>query len=311
MIISASRRTDIPSYYSEWFINRIKEGFVCCRNPINAHQVSKISLDPEVVDCIVFWTKNPIPMLPKLEALKDYNYYFQFTLTGYGKDVEANLPDKKTKLIPAFRELSEKIGPERVIWRYDPIAFNERYTEEYHLEAFSQIADALSGYTNKCVISFVDVYQKVQKNMDVLKIQEAADAQIYSFAEKLYSITSAKNMTLATCAEKIDLSPIGIEHNACIDKAVIEQICGAKVKVDKDKTQRDECQCVASIDVGAYNTCANGCKYCYANFSPASVQGNMAKYNPMSLMLCDEIGPDDKVTERKMKSLLDRQLTLF
>ena len=313
MIISASRKTDIPAYYSEWFMNRIKEGFVCSRNPLNAHQISKIPLNSDVVDCIVFWTKNPIPMIPKLDELNGYNYYFQFTLTGYGKDMEANLPDKKETLIPAFRELSEKIGPERVIWRYDPIAFNERYTEKYHLKAFDQIASELKGHTNKCVISFIDMYQKIQKNMESMHIIEKADENLYSFAEKLYEIATANNMVLATCAEKIDLTPIGIEHNACIDKAVIEEICGGTIKAKKDPSQRLECQCVESRDIGSYNTCANACRYCYANHSEKAVKNNMIIYNPQSPILCDSIDEKngDRINEVKAKSLIDRQVSLF
>ena len=154
MIISASRRTDIPNYYSEWFLNRIKEGYLYVRNPMNPCQISKIPLSPELVDCIVFWTKNPEPMLGRLEALKDYRYYFQFTLTGYGRDIEAGIPHKKNNMIPVFQRLSRMIGKERVIWRYDPILFTDRYTPDYHLSAFEQIAEALQEYTSKCVISF-------------------------------------------------------------------------------------------------------------------------------------------------------------
>ena len=161
MILSVSRRTDIPNYYSEWFYNRIKEGFLYVRNPMNAHQVSEIKITPDVVDCIVFWTKNPLPMMKRLNETKDYNYYFQFTLTGYGNDVEVNLSNKKTEMIPVFQELSEKIGKQKVIWRYDPIFFSDRYTKEYHLKAIKSIAEALSGYTEKCVISFVDIYPKL------------------------------------------------------------------------------------------------------------------------------------------------------
>jgi hypothetical protein len=139
MILSVSRRTDIPNYYSEWFYNRIKEGFLYVRNPMNAHQVSEIKITPDVVDCIVFWTKNPLPMMKRLNETKDYNYYFQFTLTGYGNDVEVNLSNKKTEMIPVFQELSEKIGKQKVIWRYDPIFFSDRYTKEYHLKAFKSI----------------------------------------------------------------------------------------------------------------------------------------------------------------------------
>ncbi len=144
MILSVSRRTDVPDCYSEWFVNRIKEGFLYVRNPMNAHQVSRISLAPDIVDCIVLWTKNPGNMLDKLEFLKDYMYYFQFTLTGYGKDIEPNLPDKQEVLLDTFKRLSDKIGRERVIWRYDPILLNERYTEEHHLDIFGKLAGSLA-----------------------------------------------------------------------------------------------------------------------------------------------------------------------
>jgi hypothetical protein len=169
MILSVSRRTDIPNYYSEWFLNRIKEGYLYVRNPMNTHQISKIKITPELVDCIVFWTKNPKPMMDKLDELKDYFYYFQFTLTGYGKDVEPNLPHKREKMIPIFQELSRKLGKEKVIWRYDPIMITDQYTVEYHMQAFREIAESLNGYTDKVIISFLDCYandsyDKVKKN---------------------------------------------------------------------------------------------------------------------------------------------------
>lgn len=313
MIISASRKTDIPTFYPEWFMNRIKEGFVYSRNPMNAHQISKIPLNPEVTDCIVFWTKNPAPMLPYLDELREYNYYFQVSLTGYGKDIEAHLPDKKEVLIPTFQKLSDKIGPERVIWRYDPIALNERYTAEYHLKAFSDIAKALKDRTEKCVISFVDFYQKIRKNMDELHVEDASGDTMTELAKRMYEIARENHMVLATCAEKIDLAAIGIEHNACIDRAVIERICGAKIKVKKDPSQRPECHCVESRDIGTYNTCAHGCRYCYANYSPEAVKKSMAKYDPKSPILCDSVdeAAGDVIHEVNAKSLLDRQLSLF
>ncbi len=182
MILSASRRTDIPNYYSEWFLNRIQEGFLYVRNPVNMHQISKIDLSPEVVDCIVFWTKNPEPMMDRLDELSAYQYYFQFTLTGYGKDIETNVPHKKEKMIDVFRKLSEKVGRKRVIWRYDPIIFTRVYTPEYHMHAFSQIAGALRGYTNQCVISFVDTYPKNRKNLEMIGAYELEEASLMSFA---------------------------------------------------------------------------------------------------------------------------------
>ena len=146
MIISASRRTDIPTYYSNWFFNRVMDGYVLVRNPMNAHQISKIALNPDVVDGIVFWTKNPIPMLNELKILHDYMYYFQFTLNSYAQDVEAHVPNKQKHIIPAFKKLSDMIGPDRVIWRYDPIFLNDTYTPEYHIRYFERIAKELSPY---------------------------------------------------------------------------------------------------------------------------------------------------------------------
>lgn len=302
MILSVSRRTDIPSYYSEWFFNRIKEGFLCVRNPMNPRQVSRIELSPEVVDCIVFWTKNPQPMLDRLQELSAYHYYFQFTLTGYGRDVESNIPHKKEVMIPVFQRLSAKIGSEKVIWRYDPIMFTKVYTPEYHLKAFTQIAEALRGYTHKCVISFVDSYAKIKKNMVELGVYELSQGDLTAFAKELAQIAKKNGMTIATCAESIDLEECGIEHNACIDKELIKKIIGVELQVGKDKNQRGECGCIESVEVGAYDTCRNGCKYCYANHSPESVNKNCKKYNPDSPILCDVIRDEDIITRRKVKS---------
>ena len=311
MILSVSRRTDIPNYYSEWFYNRIKEGFLYVRNPMNFHQISEIKITPNVVDCIVFWTKNPLPMMERLNELKEYNYYFQFTLTGYGKVVEANLPNKKETVIPVFQDLSKKIGKEKVIWRYDPIFFSDRYTPEYHLKAFRSIAEALNGFANKCVISFVDIYPKNKKNMEGLSNYDLNDNDIRLFSKELSKIANENDIKIGSCAEKIDLSECGIVHNCCIDKELIEKIVGCKMRVGKDKNQRVECGCIESVEVGAYNTCKNGCVYCYANYSAKSVESNYLKYDPTSPLLCGRIEDGDKISLRKIGSLREIQLSIF
>ncbi len=311
MIISASRRTDIPNYYSEWFINRIKEGFVYVRNPINLHQVSKVSLTPDVVDCIVFWTKNPKNMLKYINELNNYSFYFQFTVTGYGKDVEPNIPDKQTEIIETFKMLSEKIGKEKVIWRYDPILVNSKYTCEYHLRAFRKIAEQLKNHTKKVIISFVDLYEKTKRSTKDLNIENLNLSQMIELASKLSLIASENGLEIETCAEQIDLSEIGISHGCCIDKKLIEQIIGSKIKLEKDKNQRLECGCFESIDIGRYNSCPNGCKYCYANFNSQSVENCVDLYDITSPILCDAIKDDDKITIRKMKSQKEQQLTLL
>lgn len=311
MILSASRRTDIPNYYSEWFINRVKEGFLYVRNPVNVHQISRINLSPSFVDCIVFWTKNPLPMMDKLDDLQSYPYYFQFTLTGYGKEIEPNLPDKRKMMIPAFRELSRKIGKERVIWRYDPIMFTDRYTEEYHRKAFQAIAESLCGYTEQVVISFVDLYAKTKKNMQGTHMVSVSQRRMEEFASELSRIARTNNMRIAACAEELDLSACGIERSSCIDQQLIERLIGCRIDAQKDKNQRGECRCIESVEVGAYHTCRSGCRYCYANDSAGRVKENCRLYHPESPLLCGVISDKDIITERRMKSLKIEQMNLF
>ena len=311
MILSVSRRTDIPNYYADWFCNRIREGFLYVRNPMNAHQISRIELSTEVVYCIVFWTKNPVGMMERLEELRDYSYYFQFTLTGYERDVEPNLPDKREVLIPRFRELSEKIGNRRVVWRYDPILINEKYTVEYHLKAFEEIAESLAGYTKRVVISFLDYYAKTQRNMAGLQVKSFSDREMLYLAEHLAKIAAKHDMAAESCAERVDLGSVGVEHGSCIDKRRIEEIIGCGLAVKKDKNQRGECGCVESVETGAYNTYGNRCRYCYANFSDEAVNTNRKACDPTSPLLCGIVHPEDRITERKVKSLKDTQMSLF
>ncbi len=311
MILSVSRRTDIPNYYSEWFMNRIEEGYLYVRNPMNIHQVSKIAISPKVVDCIVFWTKNPEPMLNKLGQLKDYNYYFQFTLTGYGKEIEPFLPHKRDKMIPIFQQLSGMIGKEKVVWRYDPIIITDAYSEEYHLKAFQEIASNLNGYCTRVVISFVDLYAKTKRNMKSIQVIDNNQKRILIFSEKLAEIAKSNGMQIETCAELMDLSSCGMKHSSCIDKKLIENIIGYPIKAEKDKNQREECGCVESIDIGTYNTCLNGCKYCYANFSEERVKANRSQYDVCSPILCSWITEADKITERAVKSIKEEQISIF
>jgi DNA repair photolyase len=303
MIISASRRTDIPSYYSDWFLNRIKEGFVLVRNPMNYHQISKINLAPEVVDGIVFWTKNPLPMLNRLDELKDYMYYFQFTLTSYEKDVEQNLPSKSESLIQTFKTLSSKIGADRVIWRYDPILMNDKYSFDYHVRYFEKLAEELHDFTRKVTISFIDEdYRGVKNNIKELALLRFPIEIQRELSAKLAEIAHRYDLEIDTCAELIDLDEFGIKHARCIDDRLLEKLLGCRLHIDKDKNQRLACGCAASIDVGMYNTCLGGCRYCYANYSPSTVVGNFTKHVPGSPLLSGIVTEDDKIHERSVKS---------
>jgi len=311
MIISASRRTDIPAFYSEWFYNRIKEGFVYVKNPMNQKQISKILLTPDVVDCIVFWTKNPKQMIPYMRNIDDLGipYYFQFTLNSYNKEIETNVPLKKG-IIDTFRNLSEKIGKNRVIWRYDPVLLTEKVTIDYQIKYFEYLASKLHEHTNKCIISFIDFYKKCQRNLKPVNPIEFNDAIKRQLAESIQSIASKYDLTIETCAEDIELSSIGITHGKCIDDNLVEELCRGKIKIEKDKNQREACGCVTSIDIGAYNTCRHGCLYCYANYNKDTVLKNVQKHNPSSPLLFGEVGLQDKISERKVKKLIDRQTYL-
>lgn len=310
MIISASRRTDIPNYYYEWFTNRLKERFVLVRNPMNHSQISKIDLSPEVVDCIVFWTKNPESMLNRLESLQDYNYYVQFTVTSYGRDIEPGVPSKWDKVLEAFKRLSEKIGPEKVIWRYDPILLTKAYSMQYHMEYFEKTAQQLAPFTEKCVFSFMDYYVSIRTNLKEIGAWAPDEREQLELSKAFQSIACQYGLLLETCAENIDLSHMGIHHGKCIDPALIERIAGCPVTCLKDKNQRLECGCIESIDIGTYNTCSNGCRYCYASHSRVTLKQNIENYNVNCPILCSRVHENDKINLRKVESFKGAQLTI-
>jgi len=278
---------------------------------MNTHQISRINLSPDVVDCIVFWTKNPSPMINRLDELKDYSYYFQFTLNSYGKDVEPNLPSKNDVLIPIFQRLADKIGRERVIWRYDPILLNDYYSIDYHLEYFDKLARRLKDYTRKCIISFIDLYKNTNRNVNKLNLTKFTDLNKRLIAQELSKISSSYGLIMESCAEDIALEEFNINHGKCIDDKLIEEISGYSLDIDKDKNQRLECGCVASIDVGVYNTCYNGCKYCYANFNTNTVKANLQQHDSKSPLLCGQVTDNDIVKDRVVKSCRIRQMNLF
>lgn len=310
MIISASRRTDIPACHSEWFFNRLREGFVLVRNPMNFHQVSQIPLTPDVVDGIVFWSKNPVPMIPKLNLLKDYAYYFQYTLTPYDYKIEKNLPFKTEVLLPAFKQLSQLIGPERVIWRYDPVLLNADWTISRHIEQFGCFAHYLSGYTKQVVISFIDLYQNTKRHSQELSLQPLTEEDMKSIAKEFAKIAAEYHMTVNTCSETIDLEEFGVDHGSCIDKHLLERIAGCSLNLEKDKNQRSQCGCTSSIDIGTYNACSNECSYCYANYSPSLLEKNKKEYNPLSPLLCSTLTEADTVKMRRVSSNKDNQIKL-
>lgn len=309
MILSVSRRTDIPAFYSDWFFNRMKEGFVLVRNPMSIHQVSRIKLSPDVIDCIVFWSKNPKPMLSRLSEIERYPFYFQITLNAYGSDLEEKMPPLSER-VKTFKQISEIIGPDRVIWRYDPIILTDFYSNHFHIEHFEYLAREFQSYTKQCTISFVDIYRKIQSN---IAIREMKSDEIIALSTSFAKICKDAGMKLTTCAEKIDLSSISVEHASCIDKDLLSRIIGKKIDASKDKNQRVECGCVSSIDIGQYNTCPHGCVYCYANFNASLTERNFRDHDSKSPLLIGSIEKDDHITDRIMKTLVieERQITLL
>lgn len=306
MIISASRRTDIPAYFSEWFLNRIKEEYVMVRNPMNHQQVSRVSLSPKVIDAIVFWTKNPLPMIDKLSLLQRYTYYFQFTLNSYGEDIEPNIPSYEQRVYE-FQHLADMIGSDRLIWRYDPIFLSKKYNVEFHIRSFEATAKSLANYTKQCTISFLDFCNNVQKEQLYLP----TESEQLLLAESFAKIASRYGITICTCAEKLCLEQFGVKKACCIDKDLLEKLLGCSLKVNKDKGQRAECGCVSSIDIGVYNTCQNGCRYCYANYNNQQTIYSIRRHNPKSPFLIGDLEPHDNVIERKMDSLKNPQMSLF
>lgn len=299
MILSVSRRTDIPAFYSEWFFNRVKEGFVYVRNPMNIHSISKVQINPRVIDCIVFWTKNPKAMLPRLDEIRDYNYYFQYTINPYSKELEVRVP-KKDSIIRTFIDLSKKIGSNRMIWRYDPILLTNEIDISYHIKYFEEIAKRLSGYTTRCTISFIDNYQKTERNLKETTARELTNDEIIKIIDQILPIANHYGMCIQTCSEKIDLESHGIGHGKCIDNEIIEELLGCNIDVSKDKNQRKECGCVQSIDIGEYNTCGHNCLYCYANFNNDVVNKKRQQHDPKSPLLTGKVLSDDKITDREI-----------
>ena len=307
MIINTGQRTDIPAFYAEWFANRLREGFVCVRNPYNRDQVSRYRLDPSVVDVIGFCTKNPAPMFPYMDLLRDYGQFWYVTLTSYGRDIEPNVPDKH-RLIGDFKRLSEIVGTDCIGWRYDPIFLSERYTPEYHLHAFEQIAGALSGYTKTVVISFIDLYPKVRRNFP--EAREVPKDERLHIGKRIIEIASACGMTVRPCAEGDELAAFGADCSGCMKISDYENAIGKKLIVPQKKGARAECACYLSCDIGAYNTCRHLCRYCYANAEPEKVLEQSCLHDPQSPFLIGNYRDSDIIHDVPQKSWIDGQGTL-
>ena len=291
MIVSASRRTDIPAFYTQWFMNRIQAGYCTVPNPFNRKQISYVSLKPDDVEVIVFWTRNPSPLIPLLEELDQLGYhsYFQYTVMDNPRALDQNTPGLNGA-IRTFKTLADRVGPQRVIWRYDPIVFTHQTGVNFHIETYQKIVEELRGFTQRSVISVVDIYRKASKRlrdlqsqgMEVVPYEGKSSKNFDKMMHSLARLAAENQMEIQSCAEELDLSPYGIQPGKCIDDGYIHQIFGIEVGQKKDPSQRAECGCVVSKDIGMYDTCIFGCQYCYATKSFDLARRHYAEHDPDS-----------------------------
>ncbi|MBR1684507.1 MAG: DUF1848 domain-containing protein [Clostridia bacterium] len=310
MILQTGQRTDIPAFYTPWFLNRLREGMVCVRNPFQPESVTRYRISPDVVDLIAFCTKNPLPMLPHLDLLSPYGQYWFITITPYGNDMEPNVPPKKV-VMEAFRILSRHVGAHRIGWRYDPILLTERYTPEFHLKAFEEMAQTLSGYTDTVVISFVDLYEKVKSNFPALRIVPMEQRRI--LGEKMVKIARDCGMTLRPCAEGQWLGAYGADCSGCMTLKTFERALQTRLLLPSyaKRENRAACACLLTNDIGSYNTCGHLCRYCYANASPDVIRSNMAHHDPASPLLIGHLHPTDTIHDARQESWIDPQLSFL
>ncbi len=309
MIINTGQRTDIPAYYSKWFYNRIKEGFVYVRNPYNPESVTKYELNPDVVDLICFCSKNPEPILGRLNELNSFRQLWHITITPYSKDIEENVPDWQN-VADSLKRLSGILGPKAVYWRYDPIFISEKYSISFHINIFEEMCAYMSGYTQNCIFSFIDLYEKTKRNFP--GIQGVPKDIRFDMARQFKSIADRYKINLISCCEDSEFSEFGIDVTGCLTKDKIQNVLGESFDIPLSEGKaRKECNCLLSHDIGAYNTCGHLCKYCYANYDSDIVAQNMKRHDPDSPILIGNISKNDVIHIARQKKYSYGQLRLF
>ncbi len=298
MIISASRRTDIPAFFGDWFLWRLKEGHVLVRNPMNSRQVSRVRLDRGSVDAFVFWTKDIRPFLPVLDRLDNlgYPYFVQHTLNDYPGAIEAALPSL-TERLDNLRRLAGRIGAGGLMWRYDPILFTAEIGPAEHLARFAGICRVLEGRVTACTFSFIQEYAKTVRNTRHLTIRKPDQAARLELVGGLAEIARQHGITLQCCCGG-EYREFGVQPAACISRAHLEPLVGRPLEVRRDTGQRPDCHCVQSVDIGAYDTCRHDCQYCYANSSPARISANWQGFDPQAAILGPPLQDGDILTDR-------------
>lgn len=294
MILNVSGRTDIVAFYSKWFLNRLKEGYVDVRNPFNPNLVSRINFDD--VDLILFCTKNPIPIVDKLGDIK-IPYIFHVTITPYKDDIEPNLPSKSKK-IEAVKKISTRVGIDNIYVRYDPIFISEKYNIEYHIKAFTKLCSLLKGYVKTIIVSFIDNYKNVRKNLPYLKYRSFTEEDYKLIGENFSKIAKDNNMVIQTCFEERNLTEYGFIKGECMSKELAFKLTGKTYKKWQAR-KGNACNCVELVDIGVYNSCNHLCKYCYANYDESKVKENINNHDINSSLLIGHINSDDIIKPRK------------
>ncbi|MBQ3378795.1 MAG: DUF1848 domain-containing protein [Clostridia bacterium] len=314
MIINTGARTDTVQYFTPWLLNRFKEGYVLVRNPMFPEKVTRYELTPDKVDCVVFCSKNYGPILLDLHKITDrFNTLFHYTITAYGRDIEPGVPSIDDS-IETLLQLERKVGKKRIIWRYDPVLLTKKYTYDVHMETFEYMARRLAPHVDRCVFSFVEMYKKLKTNMPELEAITPQDRE--RLAKGIGRTAEKHGLYIQTCASDADYTKYGIHASGCITLEMIGRANKVRFRPLKHKGMREGCGCIESRDIGAYNACINGCRYCYANKSAKKAAENFRLHDPMSPMILGSLSQSDILTFAAQKSYLskdqpDGQLTLF
>ncbi|MBO4334654.1 MAG: DUF1848 domain-containing protein [Desulfovibrio sp.] len=303
MIVNASGRTDIPAFYAEWLMQRVEAGWFYSRNPRYPSQVLRYELDPRYVDVLMMCSKNWGPMLPYLPRLRQrYRLVVHATITAYGTDLEPMVPPMD-EACEYLLELSSLLGSRCVVWRYDPLVLTERYTPREQLATFDHLAARLAGKVSLCIFSFIEMYSKVMRNFPNARAPSALERE--QLASGLAQIAGKRGLILQSCGTEQDFSHLGIRASGCASAQRLGEAAGCVLKNNGRKGgERRGCRCMDWRDMGAYDTCPHGCRYCYANNNHSLAKKRWQTHDPSSPMLCDQLRPGDQVRQGRMPSLL-------
>ena len=300
MIINTGGRTDTVQYFTPWLLKRFAEGYVYSRNPLFQNKVTRYELTPDKVDCVQFCSKNYEPILDHLQPIiSRFPTYFHYTITAYGKDVEPGVPTIGESM-ETLKKLSSIVGRQRLAWRYDPVLLTNKYTIDRHLETFERMARELTPYVDRCIFSFVEMYKKVEVNMPELIPLSVEDMD--NLAQGLGEIAAKYGLYMQTCGNNGDFSRFGIHSSGCMTLDMIGQANDIEFRNLKHKGMRQGCGCIETRDIGAYDTCLNGCKYCYANKRPQKAVENYKDHDPDSPLLLGHLKDTDVIQQGAQKS---------